>query len=118
VSEWIYGRTDVWRLLIVDKPLGPLQSRLLRWPTGVRFPAFYPDLTTNPVPPPERLTLLLATVDRLAAAASQPVERSVSIGLWASCGPRTCHAMRRGGHEDTQDPLPGTVSNRWKSCRY
>jgi hypothetical protein len=77
-SMWIYGRPDLWRLLIVDKPLGSLRSRLRRWQTGVRLPAFYPGRTSNPVPPPEQLTLLRATVDRLAAAASQPVDRFIA----------------------------------------
>jgi hypothetical protein len=77
-SMWIYSRPDVWRLLIVDKPLGSLRSRLRRWNVGVRLPCFYPGLTSNPVPPPEQLALLLATVDRLAAAASQPVDRFIA----------------------------------------
>jgi hypothetical protein len=77
-SMWIYRKPDLWWLLIVDKPVGSLRSRLMRCYTGVRLPAFYPGLTSNPVPPPARLSLLLATVDGLATAESEPSDRFIA----------------------------------------
>lgn len=79
---WIHSDFvhDAWLILDVDEAIeiGRDFVMMPRHP-GINLRAFYPKLTDDPVPRPEELPKLFATIDILMAEATTPADRFIAV---------------------------------------
>ena len=86
---------DAWHVLDVDesREVGTDFVTMTRRP-GVTIDMFYPELTDDPVPPPEdRLRMLHDVVDKLRDAAANDIDRFISQLVGARVQARDSHVI-------------------------